>query len=61
MTITRQPVLIILAGSNGSGKTTFATQLTRHEWGKGCLVLNADELAEKLGGWNVRFVYRKHS
>lgn len=27
-------------------------QLTRHEWGKGCLVLNADELAEKLGGWN---------
>ena len=52
MTNTRQPVLIILAGPNGSGKTTFATQLTRHEWGKDCLVLNADELAEKLGGWN---------
>ena len=47
-----QPRLIILAGPNGSGKTTFATQLMEHQWGQGCRFLNADELAERLGGWN---------
>ena len=52
MNVCRQPVLIVLAGPNGSGKTTFATQLTQHKWGEGCLFLNADELAEELGGWN---------
>lgn len=52
MTTRRQPVLIILAGPNGSGKTTFTTQLMAHEWGMGCTSLNADERAEKLGGWN---------
>lgn len=48
----RQPVLIILAGPNGSGKTTFASQLLNHQWSKGCLMLNADILAEDLGSWN---------
>ena len=52
MTPVRQPVLIILAGPNGSGKTTFTTQLRKHEWGRDCLILNADELAEELGDWN---------
>lgn len=52
MNIGRQPVLIILAGPNGSGKTTFASQLMSHAWGQDCQVLNADELAESLGGWN---------
>ncbi|MBQ9096682.1 MAG: zeta toxin family protein [Akkermansia sp.] len=46
------PNLIILAGPNGSGKTTFASLLSEHPWGKDCLNLNADLLAEKLGGWN---------
>lgn len=52
MSRTRHPVLIILAGPNGSGKTTFATQLREHEWGMKCKAINADELAEQLGGWN---------
>lgn len=46
------PRLIIFAGPNGSGKTTFASQLSAHPWGAGCRVFNADELAEQLGGWN---------
>ncbi len=41
----RCPNLIILAGPNGSGKTTFAAQLLQHTWGIGCTSINADEIA----------------
>ncbi|MDO5464023.1 MAG: dephospho-CoA kinase [Akkermansia sp.] len=52
MSSTRQPNMIILAGPNGSGKTTFATLLLQHEWGEGCININADALAQKLGNRN---------
>lgn len=53
MSSERQPNMIILAGPNGSGKTTFATLLAQHDWGKGCININADDLAQKLGNWNA--------
>lgn len=52
ITDSRRPNLLILAGPNGSGKTTFGAQLLAHEWGCNCISLNADELANQLGGWN---------
>ena len=52
MSTTRQPNMIILAGPNGSGKATFASLLLQHDWGKGCLNINADALAQQLGNWN---------
>ena len=30
-----KPVLIVIAGPNGSGKTTITTQILQHEW-MGC-------------------------
>jgi uridine kinase len=32
MTNTERPRLIIVAGSNGSGKTTITEKLLMHEW-----------------------------
>ena len=48
-----KPELVIIAGPNGSGKTTTTRRLLQHAWGQGCLYLNPDEIAEKeFGGWN---------
>ncbi len=48
-----KPNLIIVAGPNGSGKTTITEKLLRHKWMDGCTYINPDILAEeKFGGWN---------
>ncbi len=48
-----KPSLIIVAGPNGSGKTTITEKLLRHEWMDGCVYINPDVIAqEKFGGWN---------
>jgi predicted ABC-type ATPase len=48
-----RPELILIAGPNGSGKTTVTTQFLHHEWSEGVLYINPDEIAEKqFGGWN---------
>lgn len=52
MSEARQPNLLILAGPNGSGKTTFAALLQEHDWGRSCVNINADALAQELGDWN---------
>ncbi len=48
-----KPVLIVVAGPNGSGKTTITEKLLRHQWMEGCVYINPDIIAqEKFGGWN---------
>ena len=47
------PVLIVIAGPNGSGKTSFVEQIQSHRWYKDCIFINPDEIAlKKYGDWN---------
>jgi predicted ABC-type ATPase len=48
-----RPKLIVIAGPNGSGKTTFTNQVLRHDWSAGCFFINPDEIARhEFGDWN---------
>jgi predicted ABC-type ATPase len=48
-----KPKLLVIAGPNGSGKTTFTNQVLRHDWSEGCLFINPDEIAKnEFGDWN---------
>ena len=48
-----KPVLIVIAGPNGSGKTTINTRILKHEWLEGAIYINPDIVAqEKFGDWN---------
>ena len=48
-----RPKLIVIAGPNGSGKTTFTNQVLRHDWSSGCIFINPDEIARNdFGDWN---------
>ncbi len=47
------PVLIVIAGPNGSGKTTITSKILRHEWLEDALYINPDQVAQdKFGDWN---------
>ncbi|MCM1484244.1 MAG: zeta toxin family protein [Muribaculaceae bacterium] len=39
-----RPELIVIAGPNGSGKTTVTTQFLHHEWSDGVLYINPDQI-----------------
>lgn len=48
-----KPTLIIIAGPNGSGKTSITSQILKHKWLKDCIYVNPDNIAqEKFGDWN---------
>lgn len=48
-----RPKLIIIAGPNGSGKTTFTPQMLQHDWSDDCMFINPDEIAKnEFGDWN---------
>lgn len=48
-----KPVLIVIAGPNGSGKTTITSRILKHEWMEGAVYINPDIVAqEKFGDWN---------
>ena len=48
-----KPELVIIAGPNGSGKTTTTKELLRHFWTENCLYINPDDIAQnEFGGWD---------
>ncbi len=51
--IEKKPVLIVIAGPNGSGKTSITSKILKHEWTESCIYINPDVIAqEKFGDWN---------
>lgn len=48
-----KPTLCVVAGPNGSGKTSTTIQLLSNEWSEGSLYINPDNIAqEQFGDWN---------
>jgi predicted ABC-type ATPase len=48
-----KPKLIIIAGPNGTGKTSVTGKILEHEWIDGCLYVNPDNIAkDTFGDWN---------
>lgn len=49
----KKPVLIVIAGPNGSGKTTVTGKILRHQWIEDAVYINPDIVAqERFGDWN---------
>lgn len=49
----KKPTLCVVAGPNGSGKTTTTVQLLNNEWATDSLYINPDNIAqESFGDWN---------
>lgn len=50
---TYRPNLIVVAGPNGSGKTSLTLKVLQHQWINECTYLNPDNVARDLfGDWN---------
>lgn len=48
-----KPELIIIAGPNGSGKTSITQKFLHHEWAEGTTYINPDQVAKDVfGDWN---------
>jgi predicted ABC-type ATPase len=48
-----KPKLIVIAGPNGSGKTSVTGKILEHEWIRDCLYVNPDNIArDTFGDWN---------
>ena len=49
----KRPTLCVVAGPNGSGKTTTTVQLLNNEWTADSLYINPDNIAQEMfGDWN---------
>lgn len=49
----KKPTLCVVAGPNGSGKTTTTIQLLHDEWTADSLYINPDNIAQEIfGDWN---------
>ncbi len=54
MKVPEKPILIVIAGPNGSGKTTITQKLLQHEWSQDTVYINPDIIAkERFGDWNA--------
>ena len=52
---TKRPTMCVIAGPNGSGKTTTTIQLLNDEWANDSLYINPDNIAQEIfGDWNSR-------
>ena len=52
-TAEHKPELIIIAGPNGSGKTSITQKFLHHEWTEGTTYINPDQIAkDTFGDWN---------
>lgn len=50
-----RPVLIVIAGPNGSGKTSVTSKILHHQWMEDAVYINPDIVAqEKYGNWNSK-------
>ena len=50
-----KPVLIVIAGPNGSGKTSVTSKILHHEWLEDSEYINPDNVARDVfGDWNDR-------
>ena len=48
-----KPKLLIVAGPNGSGKTSVTDKILKHKWIEGCEYINPDYIARDIfGDWN---------
>ncbi len=51
--VEQKPVLCVVAGPNGSGKTTTTQQLLASEWSNDIVYINPDDIAQhQFGDWN---------
>lgn len=51
----RKPELIVIAGPNGSGKTSVTQKFFHHECADGTVYINPDQIAnDKFGDWNSK-------
>jgi len=51
--IEEKPKLLIVAGPNGSGKTSVTSKILKHTWIEGCEYINPDNIARDVfGDWN---------
>lgn len=43
-----KPVLIVIAGPNGSGRTTITSRVLHHEWLEDSIYINPDNIAQRM-------------
>ncbi len=49
----KKPILIVIAGPNGSGKTSITNKVLQHDWVENCIYINPDNIAKDIfGDWN---------